>query len=68
MISVVERSPKLGWRGKVREGWAAAGQVSSYNSPVSWAAQQTYRHSTNLLEAKFETMEGPWVLATFGSR
>lgn len=68
VTSIVENPPKLGSRGKVREGWAGAGQVPSYSSPVSWASQQTCAHSVNLLEAEFVTMEGPWAAVTFGSR
>lgn len=65
MMTVVDNPPKL--RGKVREGWAGAGQVTSYHSPVSWASQQASVHSINLLEAEFEATEGPWIPITFGS-
>lgn len=66
MTSTVENPFKLGSRGKVREGWKGAGQVTSYNSPISWASWQTYIHSINLLEAEFETMKGPWAPVTLG--
>lgn len=55
--------------GKMREGWAASSRAGLLLQLLSLLGHPANLQALHyLLEAKFETMEGPWAPVTFGSR